>query len=182
MLEANKTLEIPKDKKPSVSRRMSVIKRKAISMSKGELREKFDRNIEKQARLTLNSEKQHDLVSFLHRLEEQHGKDFSEKGLENLSLVSQFRDSERVKILSWMETKIEEILFLISEKKLLETIQHAYELSTIAKTFIHTNAAFYCLKLLGSLLMHLKYTKDSINIFTTMRDLGYELLNWSYVI
>ena len=81
-----------------------------------------------------------------------------------------------------METKIEEILFLISEKKLLETIQHAYELSTIAKTFIHTNAAFYCLKFLGSLLMHLKYTKDAINIFTTMRDLGYELLNWSYVI
>ena len=81
-----------------------------------------------------------------------------------------------------MQTKVEDILFLISEKKLLETIQHAYELSTIAKTFIHTNAAFYCLKLLGSLLMHLKYSKDAINIFTTMRDLGYELLNWSYVI
>ena len=59
MQEANKALEIPIAKKPSVSRRMSVIKRKAISMSKNELREKFDKNIEKQARLTLNSEKQH---------------------------------------------------------------------------------------------------------------------------
>ena len=54
MQEANKTLEVIKDKKPSVSRRMSVIKRKAISMSKNELREKFDRNVEKQAKLILN--------------------------------------------------------------------------------------------------------------------------------
>ena len=51
----------------------------------------------------------------------------------------------------------------------------------MAKTLVHTNAAFYSLKFLGSLLMHLQFTSDAISIFTTMRDLGYELLNWSYV-
>ena len=81
-----------------------------------------------------------------------------------------------------MQNKIEDILFQISEKKLFDTIQHAYELSAVAKTFIHTNAAFYSLKFLATLLMHLEFTKDAINIFTTLRDLGYELLNWSYVI
>ena len=30
--------------------------------------------------------------------------------------------------------------------------------------------------------MHLQYTEEAISIFTTIRDLGYELLNWSYVI
>ena len=55
-------------------------------------------------------------------------------------------------------------------------------MSQVAKSLIDTNAAFYSLKFLGSLLMHLQFTRDAISIFTTMRDLGYELLNWSYVL
>ena len=41
-----------------------------------------------------------------------------------------------MRVLEWMETKIEDILFMISEKKLYDSIQHAYELSAVAKTLI----------------------------------------------
>ena len=93
-----------------------------------------------------------------------------------------FYDNNRLRVLEWMETKVEDILFIIGEKKLYDSIQHAYELCAIAKTFIHPQVAFASLKLLGCLIMHLNYSWHAIEIFTTMRDLGYELLNWSYVI
>ena len=87
-----------------------------------------------------------------------------------------------MRVLEWLETKIEDILFMISEKKLYDSIQHAYELSAVAKTLIQPYPSFFGLKFLGSLLMHLQYSKEAVEIFTTMRDLGYELLNWSFVI
>ena len=52
----------------------------------------------------------------------------------------------------------------------------------VAKTFVDHKITFYALKLFGCLLMHLNYQKWAVSTFTTMRDLGYELLNWSFVI
>ena len=56
-----------------------------------------------------------------------------------------------------MEEKVKEILFATSEKKLFESVQNAYELCAVAKTFIDPGITFHTLKLFGCLLLHLDY-------------------------
>ena len=52
----------------------------------------------------------------------------------------------------------------------------------VAKTFVDPKLAFYILKFFGCLLMHLNQLAQAVTIFTVMRDLGYHILNWSFVI
>ena len=70
----------------------------------------------------------------------------------------------------------------MSERKLFDTVPIAYEIVRVAKTMIDGKITFFALKLLGCLLMHLKNQEQALLIFNTMRDIGYEFLNWSFVI
>ena len=56
-----------------------------------------------------------------------------------------------------MEEKIKETLFIISERKLFDSIQATYELCAVAKTFRDEKIVFHCLKLFGCLLMHREF-------------------------
>ena len=49
---------------------------------------------------------QSDLTAFLHKLETQHGENFRESDLENVKLLKLTRDSDRMRVLAWMETKL----------------------------------------------------------------------------
>ena len=76
--------------------------------------------------------------------------------------------NDRMQVLVWMEEKIKEILFIISEKRLFESLQNAYELCVVAKTFVDTKITFLTLKLCGCLLMHLDYAAWAVSTFTIM--------------
>ena len=84
---AGKTADTKKDSKPSVQRRMSVLKPRPMAVSKNDLRAMFDRNLIRNAKLVATHQKHNDLFVFLHKLEEQHGIDFSEQGLEKVILL-----------------------------------------------------------------------------------------------
>ena len=73
-------------------------------------------------------------------------------------------------------------MFTNSERKIFDNIQHMYEMCAVAKTFVDPTIIFLTLKLFGATLMHLNYFKWAVDIFTVMRDLGYEFLNWSFTI
>ena len=81
-----------------------------------------------------------------------------------------------------METKIKEFLYTNVERKLFSNLETAYELAAVAKTFVDTKLVFLALKLFGCLLMHMNYLKWSVDVFTLMRDIGYETLNWSFLL
>ena len=99
-----------------------------------------------------------------------------------MKIVNKTKDGKRLQVLEWMEWRVKESLYTVSEKRMFDTIQNVYEISLVSKTFTDPSLSFYSLKFFGCLLMHLNYSKWAIKTFEVMRDLGYELLNWSFVI
>ena len=81
-----------------------------------------------------------------------------------------------------MEKNLKDVLFLITERKLFASVDVIFQLAMISKTFVDRKMTFLFLKLLGVLLMHLNMPTHAIELFTIMRDLGYQTLNWSFLI
>ena len=91
-------------------------------------------------------------------------------------------DKSRVHVVAWMEDRIKEALYNISEKKMFESMQSIYELCIVAKTLTDCELTFMSLELFGVLLMNLNFKQWAVSIFEVMRDIGYEQLNWSFVL
>ena len=77
--------------------------------------------------------------------------------------------------------KLVEILFIFQEKRVFDAITPCYQLCEVAKTFVDHEITFNSIRLFGCLLLNLGFYKLACKMFYLARDIGYEALNWSYV-
>ena len=61
-------------------------------------------------------------IQFLRKAEQKHALQFFKQPLSNLQLLTPHRDADRLQVLVWMEERLKEVLYLISERKLFDSI------------------------------------------------------------